>query len=122
MEAHFVHTAADGLAVVGVLMVPSKSNAVFKKMVSTMAFGRKSGSPGRCSHLPHQVATAAARILPLQGTLTTLICSETGDWIVLTRPIEVDEADIALFGKRYAMNARPVLPRDRRFILSSGPR
>src|SRR5262249_29145484 len=37
MEAHFVHAAADGaLAVVGVLIAPGKTNAVFNKIVSTM--------------------------------------------------------------------------------------
>jgi carbonic anhydrase len=36
MEAHFVHDATDGLAVVGVLMVAGKPNAVFKKIVATM--------------------------------------------------------------------------------------
>jgi carbonic anhydrase len=57
-----------------------------------------------------------------EGSLTTPPCSETVDWIVLAHSIEVDETDIMRFAKLYPMNARPVQKRDRRFILSSGPR
>jgi len=41
---------------------------------------------------------------------------------VLAHPVDVDETDIARFGKLYPMNARPVQKVDRRFILSSPPR
>jgi carbonic anhydrase len=122
MEAHFVHEAADGLAVVGVLMVPGKPNAVFKKIVATMP--PEEGPP-----VSADPAIDPSRLLPTQrayfhyeGSLTTPPCSETVDWIVLAQPIEVDETDIARFGKLYPMNARPLQHRDRRFILSSGPR
>lgn len=57
-----------------------------------------------------------------EGSLTTPPCSETVNWIVLCRPIEVDEADIVRFAKLYPMNARPVQKVDRRFILSAGQR
>ncbi len=43
MEAHFVHAGPDGLAVIGVLMVAGKPNAMFKKIVSTMP--PEEGSP-----------------------------------------------------------------------------
>ena len=122
MEAHFVHAASDGLAVVGVLMVAGKSNAVFKKIVAAMP-------PGGGPAVPADPAIDPSRLLPAQrtyyhyaGSLTTPPCSETVDWLVLARPIEVDETDIARFGKLFPMNARPVQRRDRRFILSSGPR
>ena len=48
MEAHFVHTfAAGGLAVVGVFIVPGKTNPVFNKIVSTMP--AEEGSPVRAN-------------------------------------------------------------------------
>jgi len=47
-------------------------------------------------------------------------CSQTVDWLVLTHPIEVAEADIAHFARLYPMNARPVQKLERRFILTSG--
>jgi carbonic anhydrase len=122
MEVHFVHAGTAGLAVIGVLMVAGKPNAMFKKIVSTMP--REEGSP-----VPADPAIHPGGLLPTQrayyhyeGSLTTPPCSETVDWIVLTHPIEVDEDDIARFAKLYPMNARPVQNRDRRFILSSGPR
>ena len=85
---------------------------------------REEGSPVPVDHAIHPRG-----LLPPQrtyyhyaGSLTTPPCSETVDWIVLTQLIEVDEDDIASFTKLYPMNARPVQNRDRRFILSSGPR
>ena len=102
------------------VIVAGKPNAMFKKIVSTML--RDEGSP-----VPADPVIHPGGLLPTQrayyhyaGSLTTPPCSETVDWIVLTHPIEVDEADIARFAKLYPMNARPVQSRDRRFILSSG--
>ena len=122
MEAHFVHEGADGLAVVGVLMAAGKPNAVFRKIAATMP--SEEGAP-----VPADPSIDLSRLLPAQhtyfhyeGSLTTPPCSETVDWIVLAHPIEVDEADIARFGKLYPMNSRPVQKRDSRFILSSSPR
>ena len=121
MEVHFVHAGTDGMAVVGVLVVAGKPNAMFKKIVSTMP--REEGSP-----VPADPAIDPGGLLPTrrayyhyEGSLTTPPCSETVDWIVLTHPIEVDEVDIARFSKLYPMNARPVQKRYRRFILSSRP-
>jgi carbonic anhydrase len=123
MEAHFVHAAeSGGLAVVGVLIIPGKANAVFNTIVSTMP--TEEGPP-----VPADQNIDPNRLLPIQrayyhyeGSLTTPPCSETVDWLVLAHPIEVAEADIARFAKLYPMNARPVQNRDRRFILTSGPR
>jgi len=121
MEAHFVHEGADGLAVVGVLMVPGKPNAVFRKIVATMPSEEGPPVPADPSVDPGRLLPARHTYFHYEGSLTTPPCSETVDWIVLAHPIEVDEADIARFGKLYPMNARPLQKRDRRFILSSGP-
>lgn len=119
MEAHFVHAETDGLAVIGVLLVAGKANETFKKIVATMP-------PEKGSPVAIDPAIDPTRLLPAQrafyhykGSLTTPPCSETVDWIVLARPVEVDERDIARFAALYPMNARPVQDRDRRFILSS---
>ena len=122
MEAHFVHSAADGLAVVGVLMVAGKPNAVFKKIVSTMPLEEGPAIPADPAIDPSRLLPPQRAYFHYEGSLTTPPCSETVDWIVLAHPIQVDEADIAHFAKLYPMNARPVQQRDRRFILSSGPR
>ncbi|WP_426525284.1 carbonic anhydrase [Bradyrhizobium sp. McL0615] len=123
MEAHFVHAAeSGGLAVVGVLIIPGKSHPVFKKIVSTMP--QEEGPPVAADQTIDPMALLPAKrgYYQYQGSLTTPPCSETVDWLVLMHEIEVAESDIARFAKLYPMNARPVQNRDRRFILSSGPR
>jgi len=122
MEAHFVHAADDGLAVVGVLMFAGKPNEVFRKIVSTMPMEEGPAVPADPAIDPGRLLPAQRAYYHYEGSLTTPPCSETVDWIVLAHPIEVDETDIIRFAKVYPMNARPVQKRDRRFILSSGPR
>jgi carbonic anhydrase len=122
MEAHFVHASADGLAVVAVLMLAGKPNSVFNKIVSTMPSEEGPAVPAHPAIDPRRLLPDHQGYYHYEGSLTTPPCSQTVDWIVLARPIEVDEADIARFAKLYPMNARPVQKLDRRFVLSSGPR
>jgi carbonic anhydrase len=122
MEVHFVHAGTDGLAVMGVVMVAGKPNAMFKRIVSTMPREEGSPAPADPAIHPRGLLPAQRTYYHYEGSLTTPPCSETVDWIVLTQPMEVDADDIASFAKLYPMNARPVQNRDRRFILSSGPR
>lgn len=122
MEAHFVHTDANGLAVVGVLMVAGKPNAVFKKIAATMPSEAGPAVPADQAIDPNRLLPAQRAYFHYAGSLTTPPCSESVDWIVFAHPIEVDETDILRFARLYPMNARPVQKRDRRFILSSGPR
>jgi carbonic anhydrase len=123
MEAHFVHSAEDGrLAVVGVLIVPGKTNTVFHKIVSTMP--EEEGPPVAADPAidPNRLLPPQRTFYHYQGSLTTPPCSQIVDWIVLTHRIEAAETDIARFAKLYPMNARPVQELDRRFILTSSPR
>jgi len=53
------------------------------------------------------------------GSLTTPPCAEVVNWLLLTDPITVAQADIDAFGKLYAMNARPAQKPNRRFVLKS---
>jgi carbonic anhydrase len=54
------------------------------------------------------------------GSLTTPPGSETVEWLLLTDPVQVADADIAGFAKLYAMNARPAQKANRRAVLRSG--
>jgi carbonic anhydrase len=120
MEAHFVHqNAAGGLGVIGVLMAAGMSNPVFKKVVETMP-----ASPGVPVAAdpgidPNALLPKRRSYYRYEGSLTTPPCSETVDWMLLTDPIQVAEAEIAAFAKLYAMNARPVQKANRRFVLRS---
>lgn len=53
------------------------------------------------------------------GSLTTPPCSEVVEWLLLTTPIQVSAADVAVFAKLYPMNARPVQKDNRRYVLRS---
>ena len=53
------------------------------------------------------------------GSLTTPPCAEIVEWLVLTDPIAVAEADVATFAKLYPLNARPVQKDNRRYVLQS---
>jgi len=120
MEVHFVHAnPTDGLAVVGVLMASGKANATFNKIVSTMP--ESEGPPVRADAAidPNGFLPAKVSYYRYSGSLTTPPCSETVDWLLLTDPIQVADADIARFAKLYPMNARPVQKTSRRFVLRS---
>ena len=123
MEVHFVHaaaaTAAGGLAVLGVLMTTGKSNAVFNTITSTMP--ATEGPPVKADPAidPNGLLPAGRSHYRYAGSLTTPPCSETVDWLVLADAIEVAAADVERFAKLYPMNARPVQPRNRRFLLDT---
>jgi carbonic anhydrase len=54
------------------------------------------------------------------GSLATPPCSETVEWLLLTDPIQVADADITAFANVYEMNARPAQEVKRRAVLRSG--
>jgi carbonic anhydrase len=121
MEAHFVHSAVDGeLAVIGVFIVPGKTNSVMTKIVATMPVEENSPVPADPAIDPNGLLPVRRDYYHYEGSLTTPPCSETVDWLVFAEPIEAAEADIERFAKLYSMNARPVQDRHRRFILTSG--
>jgi carbonic anhydrase len=68
---------------------------------------------------PNGLLPATRSYYRYSGSLTTPPCSETVDWLLLTDPIQVAEADVARFAKLYPMNARPVQKGNRRFVLRS---
>ena len=120
MEAHFVHGADDGaLAVVGVLMVPGKSNAAFNRIVKAMP--EAEGPEVKADPDIHPSALLPRRLgyFRYPGSLTTPPCSEIVEWLVLTDPVQVSASDIASFAKLYPMNARPAQKDNRRYVLRS---
>lgn len=121
MEVHFVHgNAAGNLAVVGVLMEAGGTNAAFNKIVSTMP--KQAGGQGKADAGidPHKLLPEKLTYYRYAGSLTTPPCSEIVEWLLLTEPVKVSEADIAAFAKLYAMNARPAQKAHRRTVLRSG--
>ncbi|QWG13837.1 carbonic anhydrase family protein [Bradyrhizobium sediminis] len=120
MEAHFVHRAETGaLAVVGVLMATGKPNAAFSKIISTMPMKEGPAVKADPGIDPNALLPAKLGYYRYPGSLTTPPCSETVEWLVLTQPIQVAEANVAAFARLYPMNARPVQKDNRRYVLQS---
>ncbi|MGJ4940058.1 carbonic anhydrase [Bradyrhizobium sp. HKCCYLS1011] len=120
MEAHFVHRAESGrLAVIGVLMTTGHPNPVFAQIVSTMPPQEGPAVKADPRIDPNVLLPARRSYYRYEGSLTTPPCSEVVEWLLLTNPISVAEADVAKFAKLYPMNARPVQKLERRFVLQS---
>jgi carbonic anhydrase len=120
MEVHFVHAnAAGSLAVIGVLMASGRPNRAFNRIVATMPEKEGPAVKADAGIDPNGLLPGKRSYYRYSGSLTTPPCSETVEWFVLTDPIQVADADIALFAKLYPMNARPVQRLDRRFVLRS---
>ena len=121
MEAHFVHAHASGaLAVVGALMVAGKHNPVFSKIIATMPTHEGETVKADPAINPNGLLPGRLSCYRYPGSLTTPPGSETVEWLLLTDPVQVADADIAGFAKLYAMNARPAQKANRRAVLRSG--
>ncbi len=120
MEAHFVHGADSGaLAVVGVLMTTGKPNAAFSQIASTMPATEGPAVKADARINPNTLLPARLGYYRYSGSLTTPPCAEVVEWLLLTDPIQVAEADVARFARLYPMNARPAQKDNRRYVLRS---
>jgi carbonic anhydrase len=120
MEVHFVHRRAAGsFGVIGVLMTIGKPNPVFAKIAATMPVAAGATASADPAIDPAGLLPAAHGYYRYEGSLTTPPCSETVDWMLLSDPIEVAEADVEAFAELYPMNERPVQKLERRFVLHS---
>ncbi|GLQ56192.1 carbonic anhydrase [Devosia nitrariae] len=119
MEAHFVHkdTSSDALGVLGVFFTPGRANESFAGLAA--AFPAEAGEEVAVDDMdPNGILPASLAYWTYEGSLTTPPCTENVDWMLATEPVQVDEADIERYTALYSMNARPIRPRNRRFILS----
>ena len=117
MAVHFVHQAEEGdLAVIGIFIDAGEAHAAIQSIWDAV--------PG-VDEAPAPLAGADPNaFLPEQrgysryaGSLTTPPCSEVASWVVMTESISVSQAQLDAFAALYPMNARPVQPLNRRFIL-----
>ena len=67
---------------------------------------------------PNTLLPEGPGYLRYAGSLTTPPCSEVVSWVVMGESITVSQAQLEAFAARYPMNARPVQPLHRRFILT----
>lgn len=120
MAAHFVHKDADGrLAVVAVLMEKGPEHPLVQAVWNNLP-------------LEQGMLVAPSSMLDLgkllpeirdywtyMGSLTTPPCTEGVLWMVMKQPLQVSAEQIAIFGRLYPHNARPIQPSNNRLIKES---
>lgn len=119
MELHYVHQQPDGkIAVLAVIITAGARNEQFAAIMAAAPQTTDKRVPS-----PSPIDPAA--LLPAnrtstwryEGSLTTPPCSQNVDWIIFTQNITADAADIERFRKLFPMDARPLQPLNRRYIL-----
>lgn len=117
MVVHLVHKGADGkLAVVAVLLDKGEMNPVIDLIWKNLPREKE-------KEATIDATVDAAQLLPtdkgyytFEGSLTTPPCSEQVRWFVLKHPVTISDSELAAFGQRYPMNARPTQPLNGRTI------
>ena len=117
MEVHFVHQAEEGdLAVIGVFMDGGGHSAV--QSIWDAIPGVDQEPTPLASLDPNAFLPGGRSYFRYAGSLTTPPCSEVVSWVVLAEAIAVSQAQVDAFAALYPMNARPLQPPYRRFILT----
>jgi carbonic anhydrase len=117
MEAQFLHASENGeLLAIAVLMIAGAPNKAFSAIMDA--------APKEEGKATAKAPIDAAALLPktrtfyrYKGSLTMPPCSELVEWHVLATPVAVAPDDITAFEALYPMNARPLQPVNRRFVL-----
>jgi carbonic anhydrase len=120
LELHFVHRSQAGqLAVLGVFIASGAENAALAPIWAAMPKAETPEADTGATIAPAALLPAERGFFRYQGSLTTPPCSEGVLWSVFRQPIEASSAQIAQFASLFPLNARPVQPRHRRYLLES---
>jgi carbonic anhydrase len=120
LECHFVHKSASGaLAVIGVFMRPGLENAALAPVWQAMPATAGGEAPLGTAFDPSGLLPVDRGFFRYMGSLTTPPCSEGLTWTVFKAPVDVSTSQIQQFASLFPMNARPIQPRHRRFLLES---
>ena len=118
MEVHFVHQAEEGdLAVIGVFMDAGEAHPAIQSIWDAIPGVGEAPVP-LAGVDPNAFLPEGRGYFRYAGSLTTPPCSEVVNWVVMTELVAVSQAQVDAFAALYPMNARPVQPLHRRFILS----
>ena len=121
LVAHLVHEDADGhIAVIAVLFELGTANPLIDMLWKNIPVEKE-----KVQDVP-SVSVRVQDLLPsdrgyftFAGSLTTPPCSEGVTWYVLKNHTSISPGQVAVFAKKYPMNARPVQPTNGREILRS---
>ena len=118
MEVQFKHRHENGsLAVIAVVVRGGGSNSAFDALIGVAPI--EDGDESNLSDFnPSFMITDIGDILRYQGSLTMPPCSENVLWTVLMDPLVVSDAALLAFNSLFALNARPLQPLNRRYILT----
>jgi carbonic anhydrase len=120
MVAHLVHKDAEGkLAVVAVLLKGGHDNPLIATIWKNLPKHESETKVDSVSINVADLLPTNRKYYTFTGSLTTPPCSEDVTWFVLRTPSPVSSAQVARFGKAYAMNARPVQPLNGREVRAS---
>jgi len=120
LEVHFVHRAASNdLTVIGVFFRTGRENPALQAVWDAMP-ASKDAPAGEAMVSPMDFLPSDPAQFRYNGALTTPPCSEIVHWICYRSRIEASPAQIEAFAGMFPMNARPVQPLHRRFLLLGG--
>jgi len=119
MEAHFVHQSKEGeLAVLGVLIKSGQNNSALKPVWEVLPSKKQAETKIARTFLePLELIPRNKKNFQYFGSLTTPPCTENVQWVVFEDTIELSSKQIRQFQKIFPLNARPVQPLNRRFLL-----
>ncbi|HWV18017.1 MAG TPA: carbonic anhydrase [Rhodocyclaceae bacterium] len=120
MVAHFVHKDADGnLAVVAVLMEKGPEHPLVQAVWNNLPLEQGMlVTPSSMLDL-NKLLPEKRDYWTYMGSLTTPPCTEGVLWMVMKQPLQVSAEQIAIFGRLYPHNARPIQPSNNRLIKES---
>ncbi|WP_300454477.1 carbonic anhydrase family protein [Accumulibacter sp.] len=121
MVAHLVHQAEDGrIAVLAVLFEKGLENPLIQTVWNNLPLEKNDYVT------PPDLSIDVAQLLPenrsyytYMGSLTTPPCTEGVLWLVLKQPQQISAEQLAIFGRLYRQNARPLQPSFGRIIKES---
>ncbi|GGC86706.1 carbonic anhydrase [Undibacterium terreum] len=120
MVVHLVHKDGDGkVAVVAVLLERGKAQGLIQTVWNNLPLEKNDPVQPLITLDVSQILPQQREYYTYMGSLTTPPCTEGVLWIVLKQPVEISSDQLAIFGRLYPMNARPVQKASGRVIKES---
>ncbi len=118
MEAQFLHQAEDGeLAIISVMIDGGGVNRHFESFMANAPV-KKNEKQMLKGFDPTPMTTDLGDIFRYNGSLTMPPCTENVMWTVLSDPLVVSDAAVLAFNSLFKLNARPLQPLNRRYVLT----
>lgn len=113
LELHLVHTSSTAqLAVVGIMIHVGEPSDAYAPIFDNLLTSAQTTTrvEGVSLNPTDLLPTDTTSRYSYSGSLTTPPCSEGVQWLVLTQPVTVSQAQVDQFVSAIGANARPVQP------------